>query len=435
MKRLIQSVLPPAALVLLGVALYQLSSVAQSDFHAILLFGSLAFAGFVGLLFFRIAFHAPLILALAAVLRIASGMHAPQLSDDYFRFWWDGKLIAQGENPFLTTPQQYAATHTLSDEMRIALEKMNSPEYHTVYPPICQYTWAAAHSLGGSFSTWIILLRAMHILFDLGSVVLLIALLRKWSLPEGWAIGYAFNPLVIMEGTANLHPEVLMGFFVLLFISSLEITRWSRAGIALGAAIATKLLPALVLPFLVRRIGWRHTFIVGGFAALTFIALFLPFINAQLIEHIASSLDLYYRSFEFNASVYAVCRELGIAIKGYNPIHVIGPMLAVLAGMVILLIAFRHRPERWISAWLTAWGVYFFLSTTVHPWYVVPLVAIAVLTQARWALVWSYTALFSYAHYSSHSDASWWIIAEYAAVFGVYVMEIIRTRMELRNTT
>jgi hypothetical protein len=435
MKRRIRPLIPPAAVVLLAIALNQLSAAPQSDFSSILLFGTLAFAGFFTLLVYRAAFHAPFIIALAAIIRIASGIYAPQLSDDYFRFWWDGKLIAQGENPFLTTPQEYAASNTLTEEMRTALEKMNSPAYHTVYPPMCQYTWAAAHSLGGSFPTWIILLRGIHILFDIGSVILIISLLRKWNLPEGWSITYAFNPLVILEGTANLHPEVLMVFFILLFIASVGITRWSRAGIALGAAIATKLLPALALPFLVRWIGWRQTLIVGGFAGLTFVALFLPFINAELISHIASSLDLYFRSFEFNASIYAVCREIGIAIKGYNPIHWIGPLLAVLAGAIMLTLAFRHRPQRWIGAWLTAWGVYFFLSTTVHPWYVIPLVALATLTQSRWAVVWSFTALFSYVHYSGYADTSWWLIAEYAVVFGVFVTEIIKSDSELRKTT
>ncbi|MDQ4141505.1 MAG: hypothetical protein M3142_13430, partial [Bacteroidota bacterium] len=67
----------------------------------------------------------------------------PALSDDYYRFIWDGRLLAAGKNPFLHLPTFY-----LSNPDKITginsklLEQLNSPEYYTVYPPICQFIFA-----------------------------------------------------------------------------------------------------------------------------------------------------------------------------------------------------------------------------------------------------------------------------------------------------
>jgi len=68
----------------------------------------------------------------------------PALSDDYFRFIWDGKLFVNGINPYLSIPSEIintdlAKTAGLSQEL---YKGLNSPEYFSVYPPVNQLLFA-----------------------------------------------------------------------------------------------------------------------------------------------------------------------------------------------------------------------------------------------------------------------------------------------------
>jgi len=43
------------------------------------------------------------------VIRLCLFFSIPNLSDDFYRFIWDGRLISSGENPFSQTPSYYIA--------------------------------------------------------------------------------------------------------------------------------------------------------------------------------------------------------------------------------------------------------------------------------------------------------------------------------------
>ncbi|MEO0876545.1 MAG: hypothetical protein AAFY48_18235 [Bacteroidota bacterium] len=94
-------------------------------------------------------------------------------------------------------------------------------------------------------------------------MLLLIRLLRYWSLPEERVLWYALNPLIIVEVVGNLHFEGAMIFFLLLGLWAL--LRWKGSdnkwwlaisAVAMAMAVSSKLLPLLFFPFLIRRLGW-----------------------------------------------------------------------------------------------------------------------------------------------------------------------------------
>ncbi|MBU0696516.1 MAG: hypothetical protein KKE39_08335, partial [Bacteroidetes bacterium] len=202
----------------------------------------------------------------------------PILSDDIYRFIWDGSLILHGINPFSFTPKELMnMKFTWLDP--ILFQKMNSPAYYSVYPPINQLAFLFSAIPGkGNLIASATLLRLFILAFDLGNIYLIKKLLIHFKKSENLVFLYALNPLVIIEFTGNLHFEAAMIFFTLLAIWLLLKDKWIYGSIALSLAICAKLLPIVFLPFFIRYIGWRKTIYAGIICGFTTIILFLPFI-------------------------------------------------------------------------------------------------------------------------------------------------------------
>jgi len=79
---------------------------------------------------------------------------------------------------------------------------------------------------------------------------------------------------------------------------------------------------------------------------------------------------------------------------------------------------------------MLALACYYFLSSTVHPWYVVFLLGIAVFTDYRFPFVWSFAVVLSYYAYSNpdYKENLWLLAIEYILVIGFFIYEIIGSR-------
>ncbi|MGB3547442.1 MAG: hypothetical protein WBA17_10735 [Saprospiraceae bacterium] len=355
-------------------------------------------------------------------LRILLLFAFPRLSDDIYRFVWDGRLIIQGINPFSHLPGHYL-TQSVPGLTPELFARLNSPDYYTIYPPIAQGVFAAAAwlfptSVAGSA----LVLQVFLLACEVGSLFLLLAILRRYGLPPARALLYWLNPLVIIEITGNLHFEGAMVCFTLLGIYLLLKQRWAGAGAALAAAVAAKLLPLLLLPFLLRRLWWRpllwFSIAFGGVTLL----LFLPLLTTSFPANFGSSLDLYFRKFEFNASLYYLARAYGYYQIGWNQIARFGPLLAqAAAGAILLFALLEPRPARWRQLpvrWLAAFVIYLLCATTVHPWYLSLPVVLCVFTPWRFPLVWSFLIALTYTTYTTdpYRENLWLVALEYLTV-------------------
>ncbi|SFP82733.1 glycosyltransferase 87 family protein [Hymenobacter arizonensis] len=383
-------------------------------------------------------------LTAALVFRLLWLPATPAFSDDVHRFRWDGLLVANGVNPFQFRPDEIIADGARTairdeqkrnqalPELQQLYRRLNSPHYYSVYPPVCQYVFgAAAWAFPNSDVGFAVGLRAVLLLAEAGVAWLLLALLAGVGTRPEQALRYLLHPLVIVELTGNLHFEGLVLCFLLLALWLLSRSRWLGSAVALGLGVATKLLPLLALPLLVRRLGWRHFL---GYAAIcggTLAVLFSPFLSVELFINISRSLNLYFRSFEFNASIYYLLRPLGIWLTSYNQIAVIGPALALLSGLSGLVLAWRERRPSLSTlpqALLLLLTVYFALATTVHPWYLTLLIGLSALTRFRYPLVWGGMAVLSYAAYQTraYTENLLLIGLEYAVTLAVLGWEVLR---------
>jgi hypothetical protein len=163
------------------------------------------------------------------------------------------------------------------------------------------------------------------------------------------------------------------------------------------------------------------------------IALFVPILFLSDFSEFLSSLDLYFRKFEFNASVYYIARWVGYQFEGFNTIASTGPLMAMFA--VLSLGLYWHRERRptianFPVAIIAALTIYYMFATTVHPWYLCPLIAFCTLTSYRYPVIWSGMIFFSYSAYQCDpaEEMLWLIALEYVVVAGWVIMELIRER-------
>lgn len=424
----------------------------RAEFGQLLGLMAVALAAYVWLLRTRLPLRWGLGAALA--FRLLWLPAQPALSDDVYRFRWDGLLVAHGVNPFQFRPDELiadGARAALPDtgtrarvlpELQQLYRRLNSPHYYSVYPPVCQAVFGAAAQLFPvSEPGFVVSLRVAVLLAEAGTAWLLLALLPALGWPATRALRYLLHPLVIVELSGNLHFEALAIGFVLLALWLLQRQRWVPSAGALGLAVAAKLLPLLALPLLARRLGWRRFAAYAAIVAGALLVLFAPFVSVALVVNISRSLNLYFRSFEFNASVYYVLRAIGYHLTGYNEIARIGPALALASALFGLGLAWRERRPTLATlpiALLLLLTGYYALATTVHPWYITPLIALAPLTRFRYPLVWGGAAVLSYAAYrtTAYTESLWLVGLEYAVVYGVLIWELCRKReTRIANTT
>ncbi len=363
------------------------------------------------------------------LLRLIYLIAVPELSDDVFRYIWDGMQYVNGVSPYEWTPTEWMGK-TDGNAFQQLYPLLNSPDYYSIYPPVLQFFYGfSAWLSGGDVQMAIVTLRLFVLLAELGSILLIWKLLVAWKMSSRNLMLYALNPLVIVEFSGSLHNEVFMVFFLLLSLYLL-IQNWRRlSALAFAASVGVKLLPLMFLPFLIRRIGLWRSILYGALVGAALLLMYVPFWSENLIAHNLNSLSLYFANFEFNASIYYVIREIGFQIKGYNIIGTTAIWLPRIVLLSILLLAIFNKDRKLSSLpkmMLFAWVIYYALATTVHPWYIAVLAMFLPFVKYRFALLWLILIPLSYHAYGSmNCDENLWIVAiEYVPVFILLLLEM-----------
>ena len=392
-------------------------------------------------------------LAVAIICRLILVFALPNLSNDIYRFIWDGRLLVQGFNPFDHLPLYYLENNISVEGIDRALfEAYDSKNFFTVYPPVAQAqfgtaVWLFPQNIYGAS----VVMKLWLFFFEAGSVFLMVKLLKRFNLPTWNVLWYALNPLIIFEICGNLHFEGAMIFFLLLSIWLLTNPKSQvpnpifLSALAFSLSICSKLLTILFLPFFVRIMGWRKAIMYYVIVGLATVLFFMPIVNATFISNFGDSLNLYFQKLEFNASIYYLVRWAGYHIMGYNPIAVIGPALGLVTMVGILWMAFRHfifpkykeggakiyskvlcfSENGIIELWLFSICLYLATTTTMHPWYVAMPLALCVFTKWRFPVVWSGMIFLTYINYSivPYHENLWIVALEYMVVYAWFIWE------------
>lgn len=389
---------------------------------------SLAFVGY-GLLVQHTT-HWKRVLFLGLGLRLLFLTASPTLSPDFFRFLWDGHLQMSGGNPYLFSPQAYFTPDLfpLAEKLYHGMGALHQT-YPSIYPPASQLVYRLVAALAGDeLATNILWLRGLQWALEVGVFFAGIALLKTLRLPlknMGW---YYLNPLVIIELSGNLHAEAILLFFWAWGLVALLRKNALGAGLWLGSAVAAKLLPLVLLPLIVRYLNPKKILVFGVSFLLTLVLWWFPFWHAELVSNYLQTLSLWFNTFEFNASVYYLYRWLGYQWAGYNIIASWGlwvPPLLILGIVGYSLFRPVQTAKIFVERLLWILTVYFLVSTTVHPWYLLSVAFIGMLTPCRFWLLWTYTCFWSYTAYGETTvqENLWLVGLGYALVLGMILYE------------
>ena len=363
----------------------------------------------------------------------------PNLSDDVYRFIWDGRLAANGINPFSQLPSSIMQMPALTGITKELYLQLNSTYHYTIYPPVLQgIFWLGAKLFPVNVFVTIVFFKCIILLFEVGTSLLMLQLLKKFSLPMHLSLVYILNPLVITELTGNVHFDGVMIFFVLLAFLLLLKNNWQISAISLALGIASKLIPVLFLPLLVNKLGWKKGLLYAVITAVTSVILFAVVFDIATIQHMLNSIDLFIRKFEFNASIYYVVRYIGALTLGYNIIAFAGPFLILVSVAIIFIISFKEKKDSsqlLIIKGLFVITIWYLFSTTVHPWYVCLPVALGIFTSYRYAILWSFTATLSYAAYQTNpvKENLWLVGAGYIFLISYGCWEVWNSNNKLKN--
>jgi hypothetical protein len=324
-----------------------------------------------------------LVIALGVVFRLTLLLASPPtLSTDVYRYIWDGRLANAGVNPYA-----HAVDSPLLDPFDSDLRALVDHSWMaTPYLPVAQAFFAVVYRLAPDSP---LAFQVAAVLPDLLTGLLVIDLLRRLGLPGARALIYLWNPLVVLEFAYGAHVDALMIFLMVAALWALIVVRAPVLSvIALAAATLTKGLPALLLPLMVWRWGWRRVVLYAGLV----VTICVPFalgagwglVGPLDGEGVFGALRIYADQWNYNGGLHHWLEVLlsGYPSPGAVPPAEVGraPIVAaksIVAMALVLVVAFvwwRRRQAQDDLALLRLASVplaaYLLLATTVHPWYV-----------------------------------------------------------------
>lgn len=298
------------------------------------------------------------VLLLAVVARLAVFPWPPGLSDDGFRYLWDGMLQHHAVNPYAWRPVDVAGYFDSG-----LLHRLNSESFYSVYPPLSQMLfWLSTVFDPSNWTSGWYVWKLLCLGAELGTLCLL------RSLGMRALVLYGLHPLPVVELVGQAHTEAWMVFGLALCAWAMQRGRTTLALWGLAGAVLTKLYPLLLVPLLLRRSedvrAAAGPLLVGGLLCVWYL-------GPAEVANLLSSVRLYTQYFEFNAGPYFSIKYLA-ALAGYGDVSKgLGPLLggAFLCSALALVVLARRRDVPFARAAVSVLGAYLLFSTTVHPWY------------------------------------------------------------------
>jgi hypothetical protein len=325
------------------------------------------------------------VLLLGVLFRVVLIPGVPDLSSDFYRYLWDGRVFHAGANPYAFPPVAAALEPLRYDDLHTHL---NRPYALGYYPPLAQWVFRAVAALRPD----VVGLKLAFIGFEAAGIAALLLLLRGAGRPLSQSLVYLWNPLIVIELARGGHSDALMLPFLLLAIHFRRKDRMTLAGIALGLAALARLYPIVLLAALTRRTRPGERGILGFEArlpiacVLTVVLGYLPFagIPGGPFGHAPAYVGSDWE--EFNAGIRIGLRHvLAWVVSEEDPWF-----YAVLSGRILIacflalcarVLVTREEEDASLGRTIAILGGWLLLATpSLEPWYAWGLVALSAVT-------------------------------------------------------
>ena len=335
------------------------------------------------------------------------------VSNDVYRYIWEGFIQNHGFNPYQVAPNDPLLTSLIQGDMATIWQQINHKDLSAAYPPLMMLLFRTLSAI----SSTPILFKIVMIGFDLVTIGALILIVQWRKIPPAHLLWYVANPLVLVYVAGEAHLDIVQAAFLvwgLYFIGS----RKPVAGfLALGMAAVSKYFAILALPFVMTRSNrraWPAIFIAG--------VAFIPFMHDP--EAVFRSLFIFGSRMHYNDSLAEILRFL-FGTLALPVLCLI--LLSLLAGIYL----FVHDILR--SVYL-ALGVLLLCLPTLHPWYLLLMAPLMVVYPSR---AWLYLMLATIAtlpvlateyHTGVFLENKWLKLIEYLPFYGLLIYDTVMRR-------
>jgi hypothetical protein len=338
----------------------------------------------------------------------------PLLSDDLYRYVWEGRIQLHGGNPYAWDDRPDSPKWTgLRDPV---WERLNHKNYTAIYPPLWQLVSRGVVSIRDSPTV----MKAFAVLCEVLAIAFLGRLLRVRGLPPGRLLVAAWSPLSLVEIAGSGHNEALGLLLLVLSLFALETRRPLASALAAALAFQSKLVPGFVAAAWWRRYRPFQVLAAAVVAGL----LVLPYASAG--SGLWQSLDKYGRYWRFNETLFA---PLAVAAGSHET------AVAVAAGLVALVaVALGARRAEPVVAAFGVLAAWLLLTPNVLPWYALWFVPLLTLRETPAVLLFTGTVALAYLVYPGWLAGGPWHISwgvralEYGPCVAVMAVDWHRSR-------
>lgn len=320
------------------------------------------------------------LLLIGLAMRLLMLPSIPMLENDYFRYLWDGAVMAAGHSPFAYSPADIIngrapdALQDLAGRTDGLIERVAYPDLRSIYPPVAQASFLLANWIGPTdLTAWRIVILA----FDIVSLGLLVAVLRQLGSPVIWSMLYWCNPLLVKEFFNSEHMDAILVPFLLATLLLALKSRPKGASMMLALAAGCKVWPVLLMPTLLRPLAanWRKlTAPLLIFGAITSL-LAAPILWAGLNQD--SGFVAYSQSWQRNDALFGLISWMTAALLDTFALAGLdaGRLARFAVALVIVGAAVginrntATEPGEIAQRFLFIAALLFLLSPTQYPWY------------------------------------------------------------------
>jgi len=339
------------------------------------------------------------VLGVAIAMRLVVLIPQPFLSSDVYRYVWDGRVQVAGINPFRYMPADPALQSLRDDAIYPNINRADTAR--TIYPPAAQLVFQAVARI----SPTVVAMKLAMVAFEALACWAMLRVLALARLPGERVLIYAWNPGAVWAFAGNGHVDAIaIGLLAVAFLLRVQ-RRDTWVGVAFGAAVLVKFLPAAVAPALWRPPPWppgwpwewKHAAWRMPLVALaTIVALYALY--GSVGWHVLGYLPGYFGEEDLSQGP-------GIWLLGWIAlVQPVTPLMAEIYAAIVLAclaalgawIAFRPRPQldtpqldaRRICADAAILAAALTVAISPHyPWYFVWL-ALPCCVFASWTIIW-----------------------------------------------
>ncbi|MHB1687862.1 MAG: hypothetical protein ACYCVH_10860 [Ignavibacteriaceae bacterium] len=361
------------------------------------------------------------LLAVAIILRIALISIHPIGSDDYYRYVWDGKVMANGINPYKYAPNDTALTKLHSD---ILPARVNYPDMKTIYPPLAQILFYLSYKIGGESFTGI---KLLLFIFDLMTMLGIFLIIKKLNLNYKNILIYALCPLPLFQFFIDSHVD---GFGLPLLIFAIFFyldKKKTLSYIFIGLSICVKPLGLILIPiiFFDEKVFFERIKIIFIPVVIS-VLMYLPYVFSGSPFQ---ALMKFTENWTFNGIVFDI---LDSFIHDNQEARLICAIILFISYLPVLFSKKDFIVKIYLSFFLL-----FIFSPIVHPWYLSWLVILLPFIP-RWSGI-VYAGLISltaftvlnYQLYGVWKEYNPVLLLEYIPVLFLFLFELINKKSRL----